>query len=219
MSKQHDIVASQDSSNEYDEDVVVNPSANPHFEDILAARLSRRVALKGGITTAASALLGGSILSACGSSDDSPAPAPAPAPQPAPLKIGFNAVAKNKNDLVTVADGYNVSILHAMGDPLHFGDESWKDDGSESAESYNRRIGDGHDGMYWFGMSDAGAFDAKRSDRGLLAVNTSTSSPRTPCTRPAAPPAPRATPPRSRRRSTPTASPSAKSSATPRGPA
>ncbi|TXD68619.1 DUF839 domain-containing protein, partial [Mitsuaria sp. TWR114] len=57
------------------------------------------------------------------------------------------------------------------GDPMHFGDESWKDDGSEAADSYNRRIGDGHDGMYWFGMSDAGAFDAKRSDRGLLAVN------------------------------------------------
>ncbi len=169
MSKQHDIVASQSDVNEYDEDAVVNPSANPHFEDILAARLSRRVALKGGISTTAAALLGGSLLSACGSDDDTPAP-PAPAPAPA-LKIGFTAVAKNKNDLVTVPEGYNVSILHALGDPMHFGDESWKDDGSEAADSYNRRIGDGHDGMYWFGMSDAGAFDAKRSDRGLLAVN------------------------------------------------
>ncbi|MBO9688895.1 PhoX family protein [Roseateles chitosanitabidus] len=170
MSKQHDIVASQ--VNEYDEDVVVNPSSNPHFDDILAARLSRRVALKGGISTTAAALLGGSILSACGGSDD-PAPTPAPAPPPAPaaLKIGFNAVAKNKNDLVTVPDGYNVSILHAVGDPMHFGDLSWQDDGSESADSYNRRIGDGHDGMYWFGLSDAGAYQADRSDRGLLAVN------------------------------------------------
>ena len=172
MSKQHDLVASQSDVNEYDEDAVLNPSANPHFEDILAARLSRRVALKGGISTTAAALLGGSLLSACGSDDDStPAPAPAPAPVPAALKIGFTAVAKNKNDLVTVPEGYNVSILHALGDPMHFGDESWKDDGSEAADSYNRRIGDGHDGMYWFGMSDAGAFDAKRSDRGLLAVN------------------------------------------------
>ena len=42
MSKQHDIAASQDAVNDYDEDAVVNPSANPHFEDILAARLSRR---------------------------------------------------------------------------------------------------------------------------------------------------------------------------------
>jgi secreted PhoX family phosphatase len=170
MSKQHDIVASQ--VNEYDEDVVVNPSSNPHFDDILAARLSRRVALKGGISTTAAALLGGSILSACGGSDD-PAPTPAPAPPPAPaaLKIGFNAVAKNKNDLVTVPDGYNVSILHAVGDPMHFGDLSWQDDGSESADSYNRRIGDGHDGMYWFGLSDAGAYQVDRSDRGLLAVN------------------------------------------------
>ncbi|WP_343630159.1 PhoX family phosphatase [Roseateles sp.] len=172
MSKQHDIVASP--VNEYDEDNVVNPSSNPHFDEILAARLSRRVALKGGISTTAAALLGGSILSACGGSDDpAPAPGPAPAPAPAPaIKLGFTAVAKNKNDLVTVPDGYNVSILHALGDPMHYGDLSWQDDGSESADSYNRRIGDGHDGMYWFGLSDTtGGFQADRSDRGLLAVN------------------------------------------------
>ncbi len=163
--------------NEYDEDTIVNPSANPTFADVLAARLSRRVALKGGISTTAAALLGGSVLSACGGDggDDASTPAaptPAPAPAPAtPPKLGFAAVAKNKNDLVTVAEGYNVSILHALGDPLHYGDESWKDDGSETADSYNRRIGDGHDGMYYFGMSDTGTYQADRSDRGLLAVN------------------------------------------------
>ncbi|SEL11376.1 hypothetical protein SAMN05216359_105242 [Roseateles sp. YR242] len=160
-------------ANEYDEDAIVNPSANPTFDEILAARLSRRVALKGGISTTAAALLGGSILSACGGdggSDEAPAPAPAPAPAAAP-KLGFTAVAKNKNDLVTVAEGYNVSILHALGDPMHYGDESWKDNGTETADSYNRRIGDGHDGMYYFGLSDAGAYQSDRSDRGLLAVN------------------------------------------------
>jgi hypothetical protein len=47
------------------------------------------------------------------------------------LALGFTAVAKNLNDLVTVPEGYQVSILHALGDPLHYGDESWKDDGSE----------------------------------------------------------------------------------------
>lgn len=159
--------------NEYDEDAVVNTSANPSFDDILTARLSRRVALKGGISTTAAALLGGSVLTACGGdggSDTPPAPAPAPAPAAGP-KIGFTAVAKNKNDLVTAPDGYNVSILHALGDPMHYGDESWKDDGSETADSYNRRIGDGHDGMYYFGLSDTGAYQADRSDRGLLAVN------------------------------------------------
>jgi secreted PhoX family phosphatase len=47
----------------------------------------------------------------------------------------------------------------------------WKNDGSETADSYNRRIGDGHDGMYFFGLSEDGKYDANRSDRGLLCVN------------------------------------------------
>ncbi|PTT86765.1 phosphatase, partial [Pelomonas sp. HMWF004] len=163
--------------NEYDDDAVVNPSANAHMADVLAARLSRRQTLRGGLSVTAAALLGGVGLTAC-SSDDSPAPTPAPVPPPAPAptpagppKLGFAAVAKNKNDLVTVAEGYQVSILHALGDPMHFGDESWKDDGSETADSYQRRIGDGHDGMYYFGLSDAGVYQADRSDRGLLCVN------------------------------------------------
>ncbi|WP_342131946.1 PhoX family protein [Hydrogenophaga sp. OTU3427] len=139
----------------------VNPSSNPHMADLMAARLSRRQALKGGVGLTTSVLLGGLSLSACGGGTDAADP----------LKLGFAAVPKNKNDIVTVPAGYQVSILHALGDPLAFGEESWKDDGSESADSYNRRIGDGHDGMYYFGLSDAGQYAPGRSDRGLLCVN------------------------------------------------
>ena len=152
-------------ASEYDDNEIVNLTANAHMDDILAVRLSRRSALKGGVSVTAGALLGGLGLSACGGNDD-----PAPEASEA-LSLGFNAVAKNLNDLVTVPEGYQVSILHALGDPLHYGDESWKDDGSESAESYNRRVGDGHDGMYFFGLTEDGKYDAARSDRGLLAVN------------------------------------------------
>ena len=118
-------------ASEYDDNEIVNLTANAHMDDILAVRLSRRSALKGGVSVTAGALLGGLGLSACGGNDD-----PAPEASEA-LSLGFNAVAKNLNDLVTVPEGYQVSILHALGDPLHYGDESWKDDGSESAESYN----------------------------------------------------------------------------------
>jgi secreted PhoX family phosphatase len=152
-------------ASEYDDNEIVNLTANAHMDDILAVRLSRRSALKGGVSVTAGALLGGLGLSACGGDDD-----PVPEASTA-LALGFNAVAKNLNDLVTVPEGYQVSILHALGDPLHYGDESWKDDGSESAESYNRRVGDGHDGMYFFGLTEDGKYDAARSDRGLLAVN------------------------------------------------
>lgn len=149
--------------NTYDDNEIVNPSGNLHMDALIPLRLSRRQALKGGMSVTAAALLGSLSLNACGGSSDSAAPAG--------LQLGFSAVAKNKNDLVTVPDGYQVSVLHALGDPLQFGEESWKGDGSESAESYNRRIGDGHDGMYFFGLSDDGKFSANRSDRGLLAVN------------------------------------------------
>ncbi len=148
-------------SNTYDDNEIVNASTNMHMDELIAVRLSRRQALKGGVSVTAAALLGSLSLSACGGGSD----------DDAGLKLGFTPVAKNKNDIVTVPEGYQVSILHALGDPVQFGDESWKDNGSETAESYNRRIGDGHDGMYYFGLSDDGKFDAKRSDRGLLAVN------------------------------------------------
>ena len=153
---------------EYDDNEIVNHSSNPHMDTILAARLSRRGALKGGIGATTAALLGGVGLSACGGSDDD---TPAPAPAPTPKSLNFAAVAKTNADTVSVPAGYQVSILHALGDPMMFGDTSWSDAGTETAESYDRRIGDGHDGMYYFGMTDDGKFDANRSDRGLLCVN------------------------------------------------
>ncbi|HRN76635.1 PhoX family phosphatase [Ottowia sp.] len=150
---------------EYDDNEIVNHSPNTHMDTILAARLSRRGALKGGIGATTAALLGSVGLSACGGSDDEDAPAETPA------ALNFAAVAKTNADLCTVPPGYQVSILHALGDPMMFGDGTWSDAGTETAESYDRRIGDGHDGMYYFGLSDAGKFDANRSDRGLLCVN------------------------------------------------
>ena len=153
---------------DYDDNEIVNDSPNEHMDTILAARLSRRGALKGGIGATTAALLGGVGLSACGGSDDD---TPAPAPAPKPKSLNFAAVAKTNADTVSVPAGYQVSILHALGDPMMFGDTSWSDAGTETAESYDRRIGDGHDGMYYFGLSDDGKFDANRSDRGLLCVN------------------------------------------------
>ena len=168
-----------DEPNGYDDNEIVNHSPNAHMNDLLGSRLSRRQAIRGGISVTAGTLLGGLSLTACGGSgddDSTPATPTAPAPAtpvetPAALALGFSAVAKNRNDVVTVPAGYQVSVLHALGDPLHWGDASWADNGSESADSYNRRVGDGHDGMHYFGLSEAGTHQADRSDRGLLCVN------------------------------------------------
>ena len=142
-------------SNEID-----NPSANTHIQEVIATRLSRRGVLKGGVAVTASTLLGSVSLSACGGSNDKAA-----------LALNFDAVAKNKLDLVTVPAGYQTRILHALGDPLSLTDAAWANDGSETAESYERRVGDGHDGMHYFGLSETDSYSANRSDRGLLCVN------------------------------------------------
>jgi hypothetical protein len=46
-------------ASEYDDNEIVNLTANAHMDDILAVRLSRRSALKGGVSVTAGALLGG----------------------------------------------------------------------------------------------------------------------------------------------------------------
>jgi uncharacterized protein len=74
-----------------------NNSNNAHFSDVLQVRLSRRKTVLGGMSATAALMLGG--LTGCGNSDDTVVPAPTPEPE---LKLGFNPVAKNLNDVVTV---------------------------------------------------------------------------------------------------------------------
>ena len=47
-----------------------NTSANPTFESVLGARLSRRGLLRGSVGTVGTAMLAGFGVSACGGSDD-----------------------------------------------------------------------------------------------------------------------------------------------------
>ena len=160
------------------EDEVLNPSSNPSIGEVMAAMLSRRSTLKGGLGLGAATVLGGMSLTACGgstalngNSEATGAPAAPQQPGKAPLRFNFEPVAKTQADQMTLPEGYQMTVLHALGDPMHWGDNLWGDQGTESAESYQRRIGDGHDGMYYFGLADDGKFDPTRSDRGLLCVN------------------------------------------------
>lgn len=145
-----------------------NTSANPTFESVLAARLSRRNILRGGLGTAATAMLGGMSLAACGGGDDAPAPAPAPA-APAETLLGFTAVAKSLEDKVSVPAGYTASVLIALGDPLATGVAAHKNDGTDTG--YDKRSGDCHDGMEYFGLSATGTPDPTSNDRALLGIN------------------------------------------------
>ena len=145
----------------------LNTSGNLDFQSVLDARLSRRLLLRGGVGSAATAVLGGWSLAACGGGDDDPAPAAAPAPITA---LAFTPVAKSLADTVTVPAGYTATTIYALGDPLTAATPAYKNDGTDT--DYANRAGDHHDGMEYFGLSaDGSARDAKGSERGLLAMN------------------------------------------------
>ncbi len=134
-----------------------NTSDNTTFESILAARLSRRSLLRGGVGTAATAVLGGLTLTACGGGDDD-----------VPL-LGFQAVPKSLADRFTVPGGYSAQVLIAMGDPLFSGVPAFRNDGTDT--DFDRRCGEWHDGMEYFGLSASGQRDDRSTTRALLGIN------------------------------------------------
>ena len=151
-----------------------NTTANPTFDSVLGARLSRRNVLRGSIGSMATAVLGATALSACGGSDDpapTPAPAPAPVAAPAPVErlLGFAAVAKTLQDAVSLPVGYSASVIYALGDPLRASTADFKNDGTDG--DFDNRAGDHHDGMEWFGLGQDGKPSLTSNDRGLLAIN------------------------------------------------
>ncbi len=134
-----------------------NTSANPTFDAVLGARLSRRGLLRGSVGTVGTAVLGGFGVTACGGSDDEPA------------LLGFAAVPKSLADTVVVPAGYTASVLFALGDPLAAGVAAYKNDGTDG--DFDKRAGDHHDGMEWFGLGADGKRNDSATDRGLLAIN------------------------------------------------
>ncbi|MCW8198310.1 PhoX family phosphatase, partial [Verminephrobacter aporrectodeae subsp. tuberculatae] len=56
--------------NHLDEDEISNQSSNPHIQEIVAARMSRRGVLKGGISVTTATLFGSLGLSACSGGGD-----------------------------------------------------------------------------------------------------------------------------------------------------
>ena len=149
------------------DDIDHNTSGNTDFQAVLDARLSRRSVLRGGVGTAASAVLGGWGLTACGGGDDDEAAPASPAPVTA---LSFSAVAKSLADKVTVPTGYTATAIYALGDPLTAATAAYKNDGTDT--DYANRAGDHHDGMEYFGLTaDGTARDANGSERGLLAMN------------------------------------------------
>jgi len=145
-----------------------NASANPSIHEVMAARLQRRHVLKGGVGAIAASTLGALPLMACGGDDDDPVPT-APA-TPAPPTLGFTAVSKSLADGVVVPAGYTATVIYATGDSIDPAVTDYANNGTDA--NFDRRSGDHHDGMHYFGLNaDGSAPSASSNDRALLAIN------------------------------------------------
>ena len=157
-----------------------NPTNNIDFQTIISRRLNRRSILKGGTGLTAAAFFGALPLVGCTDDDDSSgnpignndnnAAIPAQGDLKRPETLKFTAVAHSTAETMTVAEGYKAEIILPLGTPLMSGIEDWKDNREQSAESFEWRMGDNHDGMWFFGKK-GNAYDAKASENGLLVMN------------------------------------------------
>ena len=157
-----------------------NPSANPHIQSIIRERLAdpaRRTLLRGGAGLAALTFMGG--LTACSSDSDSvaagtttttPTP-PTSVTPPVASQLSFNPVAKSVADSVVLASGYTATVMLRLGDPIAANVPAYRNDGSDPGNTFDRRMGDHHDGMHYFGLSAEGRYSATATERGLLVVN------------------------------------------------
>lgn len=146
-----------------------NQSENEHFAAILAARLSRRDVIKGGLAAAAGFVGMPALLAA---------PAEAQAADLGTATgfggFGFDGIAVSTQDIVRVPSGHTARVLCAWGDAigrtgLPSGEPAFRPDASNTAAEQETQMGMHHDGMHFFPfLADSGE---NRSQRGLLVVN------------------------------------------------
>lgn len=87
-----------------------------------------------------------------------------------PATLGFTSLPKLLNDVVTVPEGYTVTVLYALGDPIAPGVPAFGNVGNDT--NFAQRAGDHHDGMYFFGLNAAGTGrDDTSNTRGILCIN------------------------------------------------
>ena len=130
-------------------------SSRKTFDEVLAARVSRRGVLKGSLSLAAASLFGGcqpvreAFMAETG-----------------PL-IGFTSVPVSKADAVVVPPGYTWQVVNAWGDPIMAGAPDFKFDASQTAAEQAMQSGMFHDGMHYFPLPKG----SNSSTHGLIGIN------------------------------------------------
>jgi secreted PhoX family phosphatase len=122
-----------------DDDSVSNPSRNETFQEVVAARLSRRSFLGGSVAAATLALGGfGPLLRAM----------PAQA-HGAEAELGFAGISVSAADTVVVPEGYTARVLIAWGDPISKG-PAFRQDAGNTADEQAQQWGMHNDGVVYF---------------------------------------------------------------------
>jgi secreted PhoX family phosphatase len=145
------------------DDIPSNPTSNPHLDEMIATRFSRRRLIGGAAGLTVAGFLGGNILS--------PGVATAasrPGVQPGGRKglLGFTEVPASDADDIVVPPGYVAEVLVPWGTPLVAGVE-WKPDASNTAADQALQVGFNHDGMHYFPLQNG----SRGNRAGLLVIN------------------------------------------------
>ena len=160
-------------------DLTLSESASPSIREIIdQVDPARRVFLKGGVSAAALASMGGLTLGGLVNTVQAAVPPSLGFPG-----IGFDNVPANTRalnasiggsatavmDRVTVPNGYTAQLFVAWGDPIVRGGQAFRGDATESAADQLLQFGMHNDGMNFFPFP--GAANERDTDRGLLCVN------------------------------------------------
>ncbi len=90
-------------------------------------------------------------------------------------RLGFTAVDKSLEDNVILPPGYRYQVVHATGDAINFQVPGFTSLGLES-DDFTNRIGDQHDGLDLFFLTEDGKYSTKDTGRALLVVNHESSA-------------------------------------------
>lgn len=150
-----------------DDGMISNVSDNETIHDVIAARLSRRSVLGGGMVAAGTAMFGVEALLRS-------VPVAAHDRRRRPV-LGFDGIPVSAADAVVVPEGYTARVLISWGGPLSDG-PAFRQDASNSAADQAKQWGMHNDGVVFFPMSRGGRYedddDRRRGgDRGLLVQN------------------------------------------------
>ena len=124
-----------------DDDIISNPTTNPHFSDVLDAAIARRSVLIGGVALAATTFLPATAAQAA-----------QPAPERGPL-LGFTGIPVSSADTVVVPPGYTARVLISWGDPISDG-PAFRPDASNTAADQEQQWGMHNDAVHFFPLSD-----------------------------------------------------------------